>query len=184
MTDYKVTKNVEHVVDAFIHERHGADLNSDHPVGCRRRFGAANRGRKQGRADRAGRGDTGGGLEEFPTRDAGRRFRFHRLSGLQEFHAVSAATISYSRMPGGVFEVVVIALLRNGEFALAALRRFPFSSSAQRHDPAPEGGRGGLSAILDVQFAEDAVDVVFHGAFRDAQGGRDFLVAHALNDEF
>src|SRR5206468_4095300 len=65
MTDYKVTKNVEHVVDAFIHERHGADLNSDHPVGCRRRFGAANRGRKQGRADRAGRGDTGGGLENF-----------------------------------------------------------------------------------------------------------------------
>ena len=90
-------KNVQHVVDAFIHERHGADLNSDHPVGCRR-FGAANRGRKQRRADRAGRGDTGGGLEEFPTRDAGRRFRFHRLSGLQQFHAVSAATISYSRM--------------------------------------------------------------------------------------
>src|SRR3972149_9988594 len=47
------------------------------------------------------------------------------------------------------------------------------------HKPLPDGVRGGLDAILQVQFLQDVVDVVLDGSFRDKQAAGDLRVTEA-----
>ena len=46
-----------------------------------------------------------------------------------------------------------------------------------------DGFGGGLGAVVDVEFLEDAADVLFDGVFGDAEGGGDFFVGVATGDE-
>ena len=46
-----------------------------------------------------------------------------------------------------------------------------------------DGFGGGLGAVVDVEFLEDAADVLFDGVFGDAECGGDFFVGVATGDE-
>ncbi len=53
----------------------------------------------------------------------------------------------------------------------------------QVHQPALQGGGGGLGSISDAELAEDIIDVTLNGRFADTQAGAYFLIALALHDQ-
>ena len=46
-----------------------------------------------------------------------------------------------------------------------------------------QGGGRGLGAVGNAEFAEQAVDMSLHSGFGDEEGGGDFLVAVAADNE-
>ena len=51
-----------------------------------------------------------------------------------------------------------------------------------RDKPAFEGKRGRGDAVGDAEFAEDAADVLIHGAAADREAVSDLLIAVSLNE--
>src|SRR5205823_10919331 len=88
--------DVQDLIDDFVNERDGADLDADQFLSLRRGLCGFRGGRKRGGQDRASRADRGGGFQELTTPDGVLRLR---QDGLAEDRRRENTRISLTKQP-------------------------------------------------------------------------------------
>src|SRR3990172_9016822 len=68
-------------------------------------------------------------------------------------------------------------------YAVTVAQRPLLLARRQGHESRAHGVGGSLDTVLEMQLLQNVVQVVFHGAFDDAELEADLCVAHAFGDE-